>query len=66
VLSFFSTYVKIQEYLVQPNTLRKIVLSDYFRIYAYTNQVEFLAVILEHFFQAPHVSRRVSDFIIET
>lgn len=55
---FSSTYVKIQEYLVQPNTLEKIVLSDYFRIYAYTNQVEFLAVILEHFFETPHVFKK--------
>ncbi|CAM2791047.1 zinc-dependent peptidase [Flavobacterium frigoris] len=52
---FSSAYVKIQEYLVQPNVLDKLVLSNYFRIYAYTNKVEFLAVILEHFFETPQV-----------
>ncbi len=35
-----------------PNT-EKLVNSSYFRIYAYTNKFEFLAVILEHFFESP-------------
>lgn len=55
---FSSTYVKIQEYLVQPNILDQLVASNYFRIYAYTNQVEFLAVILEHFFETPQVFKK--------
>ncbi|MEZ7504695.1 zinc-dependent peptidase [Flavobacterium sp. Arc2] len=55
---FSSTYVKIQEYLVQPKILEQVISSNYFRIYAYTNQVEFLAVILEHFFETPHVFKK--------
>ena len=43
---FSSEYFKIKEYLVQPNVLKQLVSSNYFRIYGYTNQVEFLAVIL--------------------
>lgn len=29
--------------------------KGYFRLYAYGNQFEFLSVILEHFFEMPHV-----------
>lgn len=55
---FSSTYVKIQEYLVQPTILAQLVSSNYFRIYAYTNKVEFLAVILEHFFETPQIFKK--------
>ncbi|TDE06274.1 zinc-dependent peptidase [Flavobacterium hiemivividum] len=55
---FASTYAKIQEYLVRPNVLNLLVASNYFRIYAYTNQMEFLAVILEHFFETPEVFKK--------
>lgn len=55
---FASTYVKIQEYLVRPNVLKQLVASKYFRIYAYTNQMEFLAVILEHFFETPQMFKK--------
>ncbi|WP_248905549.1 zinc-dependent peptidase [Flavobacterium sp. K5-23] len=50
---FSDAYVNMQEYLVQPNVLNQLVTSKYFRIYAYTNQAEFLAVVLEHFFETP-------------
>jgi Mlc titration factor MtfA (ptsG expression regulator) len=36
----------------------ELVASNYFRFYAYTNQVEFLAVILEHFFETPQVFKK--------
>lgn len=52
---FRDTYVKVQKYLTEPGVLNGIVNSDYFRIYAYTNQLEFLAVIFEHFFETPTV-----------
>jgi Mlc titration factor MtfA (ptsG expression regulator) len=55
---FAAAFGKIQEYLVEPNILDKLVASNYFRIYAYTNQVEFLAVILEHFFETPQVFKK--------
>jgi hypothetical protein len=55
---FSSAYVKIQEYLIQPYILDELVASNYFRIYAYTNQVEFLAVILEHFFETPQIFKK--------
>ncbi|WP_410603855.1 zinc-dependent peptidase, partial [Bacillus sp. SIMBA_008] len=31
---------------------------EYFREYAYTNKFEFLAVILEHFFETPEIFKR--------
>jgi Mlc titration factor MtfA (ptsG expression regulator) len=55
---FADTYVKIQKYLTEPGVLNGIVNSGYFRIYAYTNQLEFLAVILEHFFETPKIFKR--------
>ncbi|MES2238792.1 MAG: zinc-dependent peptidase [Bacteroidota bacterium] len=54
-LVFSNFYTKIQEYLVRPNIMHQLVMSNYFRIYAYTNQAEFLAVVLEHFFETPHI-----------
>lgn len=32
----------------------KLLESDFFRKYAYTNQFEFIAVVLEYFFESPH------------
>ncbi|RTY90919.1 zinc-dependent peptidase [Flavobacterium sp. GT3R68] len=55
---FSDGYVNIKEYLVRPNVLKLLVASNYFRIYAYTNQMEFLAVILEHFFETPQVFKK--------
>jgi hypothetical protein len=50
---FSHSFEKIKEYLINPEILKKLIESNYFRIYAYTNQVEFVAVILEHFFETP-------------
>lgn len=36
-----------------PPNAKRLVESEYFRIYAYTNKFEFLAVVLEHFFETP-------------
>ncbi|WP_291119335.1 zinc-dependent peptidase [Flavobacterium sp. UBA6135] len=52
-LQFAKMYVKIREYIEKPEVLDKLVASNYFRIYAYTNHFEFIAVILEHFFETP-------------
>lgn len=55
---FSGEYSKLQKYLVEPDILGKLIESNYFRIYAYTNQVEFFAVVLEHFFETPHIFKR--------
>ena len=52
---FSDEYTKLQKYLVEPNVLAQLIESNYFRIYGYTNKVEFFAVVLEHFFETPHV-----------
>ncbi|NJM80811.1 MAG: zinc-dependent peptidase [Flavobacterium sp.] len=36
-----------------PSNYSRLLNSNYFRIYAYTNEFEFIAVILEHFFETP-------------
>lgn len=50
---FADSYDKIIAYLKRPDVLKGLVESNYFRIYAYTNQAEFVAVVLEHFFETP-------------
>lgn len=55
---FSDSFDKIKEYLINPEVLNQLIASNYFRIYAYTNQVEFLAVILEHFFETPQMFKK--------
>lgn len=50
---FSDSYSKIKSYLNRPEILNQLIASNYFRIYAYTNHVEFFAVVLEHFFETP-------------
>lgn len=50
---FTATYEEIMEQVKRPNNYKRLVESNYFRIYAFTNQFEFIAVILEHFFETP-------------
>ena len=50
---FAVTYNEIIEQVKYPPNYKKLLESDYFRIYAYTNEFEFIAVILEHFFETP-------------
>lgn len=50
---FAVTYNEIMEQVKHPANYKKLIESNYFRIYAYTNEFEFIAVILEHFFETP-------------
>lgn len=50
---FSAMYAQIQREVNHPPNREKLTSSNYFRIYAYTNQYEFLAVILEHYFETP-------------
>lgn len=52
-LQFAKMYVKIRQYIEKPEVLNALIESNYFRIYAYTNHFEFIAVVLEHFFETP-------------
>src|SRR5690606_16405624 len=50
---FAVTYDEIMEQVKYPANLKRLSDSNYFRIYAYTNEFEFIAVLLEHFFETP-------------
>jgi MtfA peptidase len=50
---FSKVYAQIQEEIQIEENLVKLVNSNYFRAYAFTNNFEFIAVILEHFFETP-------------
>lgn len=52
---FSRMYNQIQKEVNHPVNREKLISSEYFRIYAYTNQFEFLAVILEHYFESPEI-----------
>lgn len=51
---FSDSFKELTELLANTETLRKdLINSEYFREYAYTNQYEFLAVIIESFIETP-------------
>ncbi len=52
---FSRIYQDLNIYLTQNNNLIRIKESNYFRPYAFTNKIEFMAVISEHFFESPKV-----------
>jgi Mlc titration factor MtfA (ptsG expression regulator) len=50
---FSRMYALIKEELSDAVFREQLIQSHYFRIYAFTNQFEFLAVVLEHYFETP-------------
>ncbi|AWG23918.1 zinc-dependent peptidase [Flavobacterium kingsejongi] len=50
---FTDEFNKILQYYKDHELQRQLVSKNYFREYAYENQFEFLAVLLEHFFETP-------------
>ncbi|AWH85023.1 hypothetical protein HYN59_07740 [Flavobacterium album] len=44
---------KVREYLDDPGNRQDLLAANYFRAYAYTNNFEFMAVVLEYFFETP-------------
>ena len=46
-------YREVMEYFANPKRRQQIMEANYFREYAYTNQYEFIAVILEYLFESP-------------
>jgi len=55
---FSRMYSQIQKEVNHPVNKERLIHSQYFRIYAYTNDFEFLAVILEHYFESPNVFKQ--------
>lgn len=52
---FATMYGKIIKEVKHPPNAQRLLHSNYFRAYAYTNEYEFLAVILENFFETPEI-----------
>ena len=50
---FFRGFKSVNAFLEKDNNLEKLKQSNYFRAYAFTNKIEFVAVITEHFFESP-------------
>lgn len=48
----------IMDYVAKPENRARLVEQDYFRKYAYTNPHEFMAVILEYFFETPNTFKQ--------
>lgn len=54
---FEKMFVKILQELKNPEYSEQLRESGYFRAYAFENRYEFLAVLLEHFFETPETFR---------
>lgn len=52
-LTFKKYYTQLSKEVNHPPNKQMLIDSDYFRIYAYTNQYEFVSVIIEHYFETP-------------
>lgn len=52
-LAFKKHYKAIMNEVTHTTNKQRLIDSNYFRIYAYTNQFEFISVIIEHFFETP-------------
>lgn len=50
---FYRFYNQLSEYLKKEDNISIIKNSNYFRIYGFTNNLELIAVIMEHFFESP-------------
>lgn len=50
---FTRIFTKISKEVHFPANKDKLINSNFFRIYAYTNAFEFLAVLVEHYFESP-------------
>ena len=55
---FFDEFNAIAKYYSDEVLFTELISKGYFREYAYENQYEFLAVILEHFFESPEVFKK--------
>ncbi len=52
-LAFRKHYARLHKEVLHPPNRQKLIDADYFRIYAFTNQFEFISVIIEHYFETP-------------
>lgn len=64
-INFRNNYDAILSYLKDKNYRDKIVEADYLRSYGFENKYEFLAVLIEHFFETPEVFKQKLPEIFE-
>ncbi|WP_299124342.1 zinc-dependent peptidase [uncultured Tenacibaculum sp.] len=50
---FYKVFVEIVSFMNDKSNVELIKKSNYFRDYAFTNKLEFVSVIMEHFFETP-------------
>lgn len=50
---FYRGYKNLENFVDKEYGLEAVKKSNYFRSYAFTNKMEFVAVIMEHFFESP-------------
>ena len=50
---FYRAYLEIIKFMRNPDNSTEVIESGYFRDYANTNALEFVSVIMEHFFETP-------------
>jgi len=55
---FFDEFNEIAKHYSDESLFAILISKGYFREYAYENQFEFLAVVLEHFFESPEVFKK--------
>ena len=55
---FYRVFLELLKFMKNPANSTVIVRSNYFRDYANTNALEFLSVIMEHFFETPEDLKR--------
>ena len=55
---FYDEFNKVVKYYSDQYLNNELHEKGYFRLYAYENQFEFLSVVLEHFFETPHIFKK--------
>lgn len=55
---FLASFTQMMKEISHPNNKKALVEAGYFREYAYENAFEFLAVVIEHYFETPDEFQR--------
>ncbi|WP_333599436.1 zinc-dependent peptidase [Flavobacterium sp.] len=55
---FSSRFNRLKKEVMHPPNRQRLINSNYFRVYAYTNEFEFVSVIIEHYFETPQDFKR--------
>jgi Mlc titration factor MtfA (ptsG expression regulator) len=57
-LNFRKHYQQLYKEVNHPPNRERLISSDYFRVYGYTNPYEFISVIVEHYFETPQLFKK--------